>query len=96
MWTQGSAVDDVEIGIRELRLRLADWIDRASGGETFVITERGRPVARLGPAVEERVLDDLERAGLVSPASRATGGTVDDTPVRATGPIAELVADQRR
>lgn len=35
------------VGIRELKSSLSGYIRRASRGEAIVITDRGRPVARL-------------------------------------------------
>ena len=58
----------VEVGVRELRENLATWLDRAAAGEEILITERGRPKARLSPA--ETVLDVLEREGKIT---RPTG-----------------------
>ena len=58
----------VEVGVRDLRENLAAWLDRAAAGEEIVVTERGRPKARLSPA--ESILDRLEREGKIS---RATG-----------------------
>lgn len=37
------------IGVRELRLDASRWLARARAGEIFVVTDRGRPVAQLGP-----------------------------------------------
>lgn len=48
---------------RELRNNVGEVLRAAEAGETFTITVRGRPVARLGPAVsgdEPRV--DVDRA----------------------------------
>jgi prevent-host-death family protein len=39
-----------EVGIREMRQNLSRYAQRARGGESFVITDRGRAVARLVPA----------------------------------------------
>jgi prevent-host-death family protein len=38
-----------EIGIRELRQNLSVYIRRVAGGERFVVTDHGEPVALLGP-----------------------------------------------
>jgi prevent-host-death family protein len=40
------------IGVRELRRDASRWLARVKAGESFVITERGDPIARLGPWVE--------------------------------------------
>jgi len=53
----------VEVGVRELRENLAAWLDRAAAGEEIVITERGKPKARLTAA--ESVLDRLAREGRI-------------------------------
>ncbi|MGI8461742.1 MAG: type II toxin-antitoxin system Phd/YefM family antitoxin [Solirubrobacterales bacterium] len=37
---------------RELRNNITDLLRQAEAGATFTVTVRGRPVARLGPAVE--------------------------------------------
>lgn len=39
----------MDIGIRELKSRLSEIVDRAAAGETIRVTERGRPKAVLGP-----------------------------------------------
>jgi prevent-host-death family protein len=40
----------MEVGIRELKARLSSYVARARRGETVVVTDRGRPVARLQAA----------------------------------------------
>ncbi len=56
---------------RELRTQLADVLRRAAGGETTVITSRGRAVAEIGPvgAPGTHDLDTLAAAGLLAPPS---------------------------
>ena len=86
----------VEVGIRELKNGLSKYIDRVRAGEDVIVTDRGRPVARLSSvdASEDR-LADLVAAGVVrSPVS----GTrhVPERRIKATAPVSDLVADQRR
>lgn len=57
----------VRVGVRELRGNLAAWLDRAAAGEDIVITERGRPKARLSPA--ETSFERMVREGSITPAS---------------------------
>lgn len=45
------------VGIRELRQRASELLRRVEDGESIEITDRGRPVAMLGPLPE----DPLER-----------------------------------
>jgi len=37
------------IGVRELRQHASKYLARVAGGETFEVTDRGRPVALLVP-----------------------------------------------
>jgi prevent-host-death family protein len=52
------------VGIRELRQRASELLRRVAGGETFEITDRGRPVALLVKAAA-RGLEQLEREGVL-------------------------------
>jgi prevent-host-death family protein len=58
------------IGIRDLRLRGREVIDRAKAGEVIEVTDRGRPVARLVPILERGGYDELVAQGLVQPRRR--------------------------
>ena len=40
-----------EVGAFEAKNKLAELLDRVEHGEEIIITRRGRPIARLGPAV---------------------------------------------
>lgn len=46
--------DSPVVGVRELRSNLASLLRRAQAGETIVVTDRGSPVATLGPALSKR------------------------------------------
>ena len=55
------------VGIRELKSRLSEYVRDVKTGETIVITERGRAVARIIPdamPLEERI-GHLVRTGAV-------------------------------
>jgi prevent-host-death family protein len=49
---------------RELRNSVGDVLRAAEAGETFTITVRGRPVARLGPLSGDKPRVDVDRATL--------------------------------
>ena len=59
-----------EVGIRDLKNGLSKYIDRVEAGEEVIVTDRGRPVAKLSPldAPDDR-LADLVAAGVVRPPS---------------------------
>jgi prevent-host-death family protein len=84
----------MDVGVRELRNNLSKYLDRVRKGQALVVTERGRAIARVVPIDEERTLDLLIAAGLVTPArqpKRPAG-----KPIRAKGTVSDLIADQRR
>ncbi len=52
------------VGVRELRQNLSKYLRRVARGEAFRVTDRGRPVATLGPLPEESTpLDRLVASG---------------------------------
>jgi prevent-host-death family protein len=48
-------------GVREARQNLTDLLDDVRKGREVVITDRGRPVARLAPVERRRPFPDLTR-----------------------------------
>ncbi len=62
------------VGIRELKAKLSEYVSRAANGEQIVVTDRGRPVARLvgleGASMIERGIEE----GWITPASRTRLG----------------------
>lgn len=85
----------MEVGIRELRDHLSRYLGRVREGQELVVTDRGRPVARLVPTESERTIDHLIADGLVEPAPQPAR----ERPRRrvdADGVVSELVAGQRR
>src|SRR5659263_291221 len=39
----------MDVGVRELKQKLSEYLDRAAGGELIRVTDRGVPKAVLGP-----------------------------------------------
>jgi prevent-host-death family protein len=83
------------VGVAELRQRLAHYLELAAAGEEIVVTDRGRPIARLVAATTASKLDELVAAGL---AQRPTRPKRSWTGPRQTvaGGLGDLVAEQRR
>ena len=44
-----TAPAEQRVGIRELKARLSEWVRAVKEGGTVIVTEHGRPVARLVP-----------------------------------------------
>lgn len=49
------------VGVREARQNLTVLLDEVKKGREVVITDRGRPVARLTPVAPRRAFPDLTR-----------------------------------
>jgi prevent-host-death family protein len=41
--------DHMDVGVRELKRRLSEFLERAAHGEVIRVTDRGQPKAILGP-----------------------------------------------
>jgi prevent-host-death family protein len=57
------------VAVRELKARLSEYLALVKAGEEVVVTERGKPVARLAPIPSYPILPqrlaEMERLGLV-------------------------------
>ena len=85
------------VGVRELRQNLSVYLRRVRRGEALEVTERGRPVAVLGPIVDpDDRLARLEARGL--PLRRGAGNLADLPPPAKTKldrPLSKLVEESR-
>jgi prevent-host-death family protein len=85
--------------ITDIKNRLSAYLHKVKHGEVVLITERGRPVARLetvlpsrGSADLEERLGRLERAGLVRRARKEAKNAVKTMPVVPAGKSSLLQA----
>jgi prevent-host-death family protein len=85
----------IEVGIKALRADISRWIDTARQRDV-VITDRGRPVARLVAIGEHPALDRLIERGLVRMPKRPPKRLDVSDAVRARGTVSDLVSEQRR
>ncbi len=84
----------MDVGIRELRAGLSRYVEQVKQGEEIVVTEHGKPVARLVPMNGERKIDRLIREGVVIPARSRTGWRPERL-IPVTGSVSEIVIEQR-
>lgn len=67
----------MDVGVRELKQHLSDYLDRAARGQVITVTERGRPKVLLVPLPGggDRLAEGIEQ-GWITPAikSPASGG----------------------
>ena len=60
-----------DVGVRELKQRLSEYLDRAERGELLRVTERGRPKALLGPLPGRARIEEGVAEGWIEAGSRA-------------------------
>jgi len=87
----------LRVGIRELKARLSAIVREVKRGATVMITEHGRPVARLVPAglsLDER-LAALRASGTVAWNGNRLPRRAPDVRVRGTRQVSDLVVEQR-
>jgi prevent-host-death family protein len=65
----------MDVGIRELKAHLSAYLDRVQGGEEVIVTERGKPIARIEPLPKVEVPEAMRH--LVE-----SGRMVDKGPMR--------------
>ncbi len=82
----------VTVGVRELRENLRRFLDRAQAGEEVVVTDRGRPVARIVPNVSN--WDRMVAEGRLRPALKPKTPLKKDRP-RVRGGIDDILREQR-
>ncbi len=91
------------IGVRELRQNASKYLDRVKKGESLEVTERGVPIAVIGPVptVKKSRVQELIDEGLMTPGRgdfAAWLAANPPTPIdpEYTGPsIADLLDEQR-
>lgn len=90
--------------MRELRRDASRWLARVRAGEVFVVTDRGRPVARLSPIGEVVGYDALLADGRIAPGSGRSlldvladvdADLPSDEGPSVSAALAELRADER-
>jgi prevent-host-death family protein len=85
----------MDVGVREFRENLAEWLDRAAAGDEIVVTERGRPRVLITAATGEAILDRLVREGRATPAKRRRGRLPPPIPVEGS-PVSDEILRHRR
>lgn len=84
------------VGVRELRQNLSVYLDRVKAGETLEVTERGVPVARLGPRPPERmsIVDRGIAEGWITPSTTDHRRT-PPPPSMPGRPLSEILQEMR-
>lgn len=59
----------MDVGVRELKARLSEYLDRVEKGETIRVTDRGKPKALLAPLPGPLRIEEGIAEGWVSPGN---------------------------
>lgn len=83
----------MDVGVRELKQRLSEFLERAARGEVIRVTDRGQPKALLGPLPGvERLAQGAEQGWVRAPVEAAP---VRVTRQRSRRRIAESIDEDR-
>lgn len=83
----------MDVAIRELKAKLSAYLQRASAGELITVTDRGRPVAILGPPIGRVDLKGAAEEGWLTPATKT--GLQPVRRRRATRSILDVLNEDR-
>lgn len=64
----------MEVGIRELKAKLSEYLSRAAAGEEVVVTDRGMPIVRLVPFADTTLQRGFEEGWIEAPRREHRGG----------------------
>jgi prevent-host-death family protein len=85
--------------VSEIKARLSEYLRRVRGGEEVVVTDRGRPIARIVPVFDpDAHLGDLDQRGLLRPPVLELPANFleRDRPPIEGGSLVDAVIEERR
>jgi len=87
-----------EVGVRELRDHLSKWLDAVKNGGDVIITERGKPVARIIPITWSDKMARLVAEGVITPAEapRSDPSTWKKVTFESGASLSDIVIEDRR
>lgn len=89
----------MDVGIRELRSNLSQYVARVRAGETITVTDHGKPVAQLTPLAGGDKLSRLIAEGKVTPARNpsppGSRRLPKGLPLKADGTVSDLIIEDR-
>lgn len=86
----------MNVGIRDLKARLSEHLERVANGEVITVTSRGRRIAQIVPVPGRDNLDRGVAAGWITRgADRAPEPVVRQRPLPGTPTTTELISQDR-
>jgi len=84
-----------EVGIRELKQNASAVVREAASGESLTITDRGRPVATIGPLRQSRLHQLIEAGHARPPRASWADITAPEPGPALSGELAAMRSDER-
>ena len=86
----------MDVGIRDLKARLSEHLDRVARGEVITVTSRGRRVAQIVPVLGRDALDrGLAEGWITREAERSPEPVLRQKPLPGTPTTTELISRDR-
>ena len=86
----------MDVNIRELKSHLSEYLLRVEAGDTIVVKNRNREVARIVPATVDRHLEKLCSTPGISWRGGKPGGMQAPKPISGRGQVSDIVREDRR
>jgi prevent-host-death family protein len=87
---------NMDTNIRGLKTHLSEYLQRVEAGDTIVVRNHKREVARIVPATADRFLEKLCNMPGISWRGGKPGGMKAPKPISGRKSIAKMVAEDRR
>ena len=90
-------MNELSVGVRELKIHLSKYLREVKLGNTIVITDHGKPVGRITPAtttVAERI-EAMRQAGIITWSGEKLSLTPPTVSVVGTRTVADLLIEDR-
>lgn len=86
----------MDVGIRDLKARLSEHLDRVARGEVITVTSRGRRVAQIVPVLGRNNLDrGLAEGWITREVERSPEPVLRQKPLPGTPTTTELISQDR-
>ena len=86
----------MDINIRELKTHLSKYLQRVEAGDTIIVKNRNREVARIVPASVDRFREKLCNMPGISWRGGKPGGMQSPKPVSGRTLVSDTVSEDRR
>jgi prevent-host-death family protein len=86
----------MDVGVRDLKARLSEHLERVARGEVITVTSRGRRVAQIVPVPgRDNLVRGLAEGWITRRADRPPEPVVRQQPLRETPTTTELISRDR-